>query len=410
MSYLEKAWIDENWMSKSNYEEVVTAGLPNDKPAVNFLVRFSSTDKCVYVFQGDGTGLNGVWSKGLGGSGSGLTPFFKNNSFSAKIGELYLTDVSTQSIAVDMSNTLKKDDTTGLYSINLKSGDYFEIFIVNGDTSKNTVTVSLSTLQNTPYNITEKLEGQSGSDFIFNSNSYFRFTYVNDSIGWKVSSMSGATPNEGITGSVIQFSGFVSPSGYFFANGASTSRTDYANLFNVLTFRTNGALSNGTKNVTVASTSNLYLNERIEGTGIPDGTTITSITDATHFVISNNATITGTTSILVLPYGSVSNTTFNLPNFCGRVPVMPDGTTEFKALGITGGEKSHQLTQAEMPSHQHYIYGSKGVDDKNFDGTGGRVSASDTQNSWNPVTGSAGNDYAHNNIQPYIGINMIIKY
>jgi len=345
----------------------------------------------------------------MGGSGSGLAPFFKNTSFSAKVGELYLTDVSNQSIIVDMSKTLKKDSTSGLYSVDLKSGDYFEIFIVNGNSSQNTVTVSFSTIQNTPYNVTEKLEGQSGSDFIFDSNSYFRFTYVNDSIGWKINSMSGSVPNDGIIGSIMPFAGFTSPSGYFFTDGSSKSRTDYEELFNILTYKTLGTLASGTKNITVASTSNLYIGERIEGVGILDGTTITSITDSTHFAMSNNATITGTTSILVLPYGSVSTTTFNLPNLCGKTPFGVANTDSKFKLGMSGGTSSKTLGVNEIPNHSHtYQYPN--------DWTGKIGGWADTNEtvkaggSYDRTTSSIGGGQAFSLLNPYLSLNFIIKY
>src|SRR5690606_11752046 len=48
------------------------------------------------------------------------------------------------------------------------------------------------------------------------------------------------------------------------------------------------------------------------------------------------------------------STTFNLPNLQGRVPVGLDtGQTEFNALGKTGGAKTHTLTIDQMPSHSH---------------------------------------------------------
>lgn len=49
--------------------------------------------------------------------------------------------------------------------------------------------------------------------------------------------------------------------------------------------------------VTVASTANLAVGAAISGTGIPAGATIASITDATHFVLSANATATGTADL-----------------------------------------------------------------------------------------------------------------
>ena len=409
MAFLEQIWIDKNWLKKASYEETEISGLPTDTPSSNFLIKYSSTDKCVYTWQGDGTGTNGYWSQGMGGSG-GLTPEVKSADFNASIGKLYLCDVSSNSITVDMSDFLTLNTTTTLYESNLSAGDYFEIYIIKGDTTQNSVTLSFTGLQIAPYNFSLNLEGQSGSDFIFDSNSYFRFTYTGDStIGFKINSMTGSVPSDsGVIGSLLPFAGFTPPSGYFFTDGASKSRADYEALFNVLTFSITGTLTTGTKNVTTGSTSGLYIGENIEGTGIPIGTTITSITNSTTFVISNNATITGSTSILVMPYGSLTSTTFRLPDLKGKTLVMSDGTTEFKAVGMTGGEKTHILVSNEIPVHSHSYY-DRGNGAINRGDWGGSTDVADnTGGTYN--TGNAGGGLAHNNLQPYLNVNYIIKY
>lgn len=99
--------------------------------------------------------------------------------------------------------------------------------------------------------------------------------------------------------------------------------------------------------------------------------------------------------------------TFNLPNLKGRVAVGRDtSASEFDTLGETGGEKTHQLTTAEIPAHTHLMNrnntgASAGVDVYPM-GNDVDVTVSTRENT--------GGDGAHNNLQPYITLNYYIKY
>lgn len=155
-----------------------------------------------------------------------------------------------------------------------------------------------------------------------------------------------------------------------------------------------------------------------------DGTAVSRTTYADLFAVCGTS------------YGSGDgSTTFNLPNLKGRVLVGLDSTqTEFDVRGESGGAKTHTLSTSEIPSHTHDGSGlstnSTGAHTHTYTATtsysqtnvvGGSNSAAivyttnttsssgSHSHSISGNTGSAGGGSAHNNLQPYLVVNYIIK-
>ena len=115
--------------------------------------------------------------------------------------------------------------------------------------------------------------------------------------------------------------------------------------------------------------------------------------------------------VLAGKYGIISREEIRLPDLRGKVTIGKDSTdTDFDTLGNTGGEKTHTLTVNEMPSHSHPLNGS--TDYVGIDGTGGEAHGEMRGGNnfrWKIGQQSKGNDQPHNNLQPYIVTNYIIK-
>ena len=154
------------------------------------------------------------------------------------------------------------------------------------------------------------------------------------------------------SGSLMPYAGSSAPTGYFLCDGSAQSRTTYSALFAII----------------------------------------------------------GTT------YGSGDgSSTFNIPDLRGRVIAGQDdmggssanrltnqtGGVNGDVLGDTGGAETHTLSISEMPAHTHSVpaSGSLPRGDSSFE------AATDDAG----TSGSTGGGNAHNNVQPTIILNYIIK-
>lgn len=125
---------------------------------------------------------------------------------------------------------------------------------------------------------------------------------------------------------------------------------------------------------------------------LADGTAVSRTTYAALFAITSTT------------YGSGDgSTTFNLPDLKGRVAVGKSADTEFDVLGETGGAKTHTLSESELPAHTHSMFAAGGTS------VGGSGTSSGGGAGGAVTTGSTGSGTAHNNLQPYITLNYIIK-
>ena len=202
----------------------------------------------------------------------------------------------------------------------------------------------------------------------------------------------------------------------------------------------------GTPSITIANSTGVVTGKVVEigmtgevrmwaGTTAPDGW---HLCDGTEFNRTNEAALFG---VIGTNYGSGNGTTtFNIPDFRGRTPVGPDNgqnrVLSDNTLGDSSGEETHTLTANETPLHNHTITGTQGISEANHahsytlanvgQGAGAGGSSFETGTQYSTSTGGAGGwsktidfsnasltDYGggqdHNNMQPYLVINYIIK-
>jgi microcystin-dependent protein len=126
-------------------------------------------------------------------------------------------------------------------------------------------------------------------------------------------------------------------------------------------------------------------------------------------------------SILGIVYGGDGKTTFALPNLEGRTPMHQGtgtGLTQ-RFIGESGGQASVELTVDQLPAHSHTAncQSTPGQNDPNGaiwsnspSGRGKPSVYAETSNTTmnHQAIQSTGGNQAHNNRQPYTGLNHII--
>jgi len=125
-------------------------------------------------------------------------------------------------------------------------------------------------------------------------------------------------------------------------------------------------------------------------------------------------------SLIGTTYGGDGRSTTALPDLQGRSQMHPGrgpGLTD-RRLGQRGGESQVQLSEAQMPSHNHSMYLNPNiVGDSNSPKNNmfaqsavpnASVYSTDGPNIEAGSLTESGGNQPHNNMQPYIGVNFII--
>jgi microcystin-dependent protein len=186
-------------------------------------------------------------------------------------------------------------------------------------------------------------------------------------------------------------------------SGLTTSLAAKANTSSLSTVATSGSYNDLSSKPTIPTLPSGMIVD-FAGASAPSGWLICDGSAVSRTTYSALFTAISTT------YGAGDgSTTFNLPDFRGRVSVGKAASGTFTSLNAAGGEETHVLTTTEMPSHAHDIggvYPNNANSDAIYSPT---ARGGDFGFYYDSDTRYVGGNGAHNNLQPYRVVNKIIK-
>ncbi len=233
----------------------------------------------------------------------------------------------------------------------------------------------------------------------------------------------------GLTGIIVPTMRRSIPTGWLLCDGQAVSRATYSALFDVLCPFAVFTVTIASPAVFTTTAHGLVAGDKIRitttgslPTGLATGTdyyVIAAGLSANDFRVSTSrggaavntsGSQSGVHTWRVFNSGvGDGSTTFNLPNLKGKSVFGYDVTdANFDTLNTPNayiGEKTHQLTAAELPSHSHTISGYRVLGGSG----GGTVGSSGINLTFNGATDAIGSDTAHTNMPPYLVVNFMVR-
>jgi len=342
-------------LSDGQYKVLVLGGSPSGTNTVT--ISPNDQDKLYFVY--NNSGQDAVFTQGSGGNttvenGATKIIYADGAGAGAQVSDF------TAKVSID-ATTLKIDGTevtATAAEINLLDG------AVGNTVVNDKAVIYGSSGQITGTTINASTELQIGGVAITSTAAEINYTDgVTSNIQTQLDNISATTLP---VGSLLPYAGSSAPSGFLLCYGQAVSRTTYADLFSAI----------GTT----------Y--------GVGDGSSTFNLPDLRGRTVAGQDDMGGTSAD-------------RLTGQSGGV----DGDT----LGGTGGAETHTLTEAQLAAHDHQIKWDSNVNTnaENAAAFAGNVAFNtfwdgSRYSSGSPVA-NAGSGSAHNNVQPTIILNYIIK-
>lgn len=251
-------------------------------------------------------------------------------------------------------------------------------------------------------------------------------------------------------GSVMPYAGSAAPTSWLFCNGQAVSRTTYAALFAVIgttygvgdsttTFNVpdlRGRIPAGQDTMGAAAANRLVNTRTITVSTISrSGTTCTVITNAAHgldagdsitIASAGNTAFNGTWTVVSVivtgtegtrPSRSFTFSTVSSGTIAavagGTITTSISGAVDGATLGASGGTGTHTLTTGQIAGHNHLdglVETAVGQYGSTTDAATRDMDVASVSTGLHPLTSVGGGGGPHNNVQPTLILNYIIRH